>query len=361
MLLSFPPVSIGPLRIDPPVFSAPMAGFTNYAYREMLRSFGGVGLIATEMVSARSFVELEKRGEEHPDRLWGVRDEPRPLAVQIWDNDPGTLAELGGRLAHDYRVSLVDLNFGCPARQIAGKSASGSFLLKTPEKIAEIVCRVAAACQPVPVSAKIRLGLTRDTINATEVAVAVEEAGAAALFVHGRTAQDMYSGTADWDAIARIKPYLRRIPLVGNGDIKTADDAIARLRDYPIDGVMIGRGGLSRPWIFRQIWQKLNGKEPEPDPTLAEQREILLKHYELVRKRFGDSLAVILMRKYACDYALGKPGARRFRSLISQVKNQEQFLQTVQEEFPSDDDFPQEDCKVAFFLGTQASSLPVSS
>ena len=328
------PVSIGSLLIDPPVFSAPMAGFTNYAYREMLRFFGGVGLIATEMVSARSFVELEKRGEEHPDRLWGIREEARPLAVQIWDNDPGTLAELGGRLAHDYRVSLVDLNFGCPAKQIAGKSASGSFLLKTPEKIAAIVRRVAVACQPTPVSAKIRLGWDRNSINATEIAVAVEEAGAAALFVHGRTAQDMYSGTADWDAIARIKPFLRHIPLIGNGDIKTADDAISRFRNYPVNGVMIGRGGLNRPWIFRQIRQKLEGKDPEADPTLEEQREILLKHYELVQKRFGEPLAVILMRKYACDYALGKPGARRFRSLISQVKDHDQFLQTVQEEFP---------------------------
>ena len=300
----------------------------------MLRFFGGVGLIATEMVSARSFVELEKRGEEHPDRLWGVRDEERPLAVQIWDNDPPTLAELGGRLAHDYQVSLVDLNFGCPAKQIAGKSGGGSFLLKTPEKIAEIVRCVAAACRPVPVSAKIRLGWTRDTINATEIAAAVEEAGAAALFVHGRTASEMYSGTADWDAIARIKPFLRRIPLIGNGDIKTVEDAVARLRDYPVDGIMIGRGGLNRPWIFRQIRQALEGKQPQADPTLDEQREILLTHYELVRKRFGEPLAVILMRKYACDYALGKPGARRFRSLISQVKNHEQFLQTVAEEFP---------------------------
>jgi len=329
-----PPVSIGSLLVDPPVFSAPMAGFTNYAYREMLRFFGGAGLIASEMVSARSFVELEKRGEEHPDRLWGIREEARPLAVQIWDNDPGTLAELGGRLAHDYRVSLVDLNFGCPAKQIAGRSASGSFLLKTPEKVAEIVRRVAIACQPTPVSAKIRLGWTRDSVNAAEIAAAVEEAGAAALFVHGRTAQDMYSGTADWDAIARIKPFLRHIPLIGNGDIKTADDAASRFRDYPVDGVMIGRGGLNRPWIFRQIRQKLEGKDPEADPTLEEQREILLRHYDLVRKRFGDSFAVILMRKYACDYAQGKPGARRFRSLITQVKDHDQFLQVVQEEFP---------------------------
>ncbi|HBT78580.1 MAG TPA: hypothetical protein DEB39_17040, partial [Planctomycetaceae bacterium] len=114
------------LVVEPPLFSAPMAGYTNYAYREILRRFGGVGLIATEMVSARSFAYLDDRGDDHPQRLWGVRDEPRPISVQIWDNDPAILARLAATLAHDYRVDVVDLNFGCPAKQIAGRSASGS-------------------------------------------------------------------------------------------------------------------------------------------------------------------------------------------------------------------------------------------
>ncbi|MGL6194313.1 MAG: tRNA dihydrouridine synthase DusB [Thermoguttaceae bacterium] len=322
------------LKIDPPILSAPMAGYTNYAYRELLRMFGGVGLIATEMVSARSFVELEKRQEDHPARLWGIRDEPRPLAVQIWDNDPGTLEEFGARLAHDYKVSVVDLNFGCPAKQIAGRSASGSYLLKQPEKVAEIVRRVAAATHPVPTTAKIRLGWTRDTINATEVASAVEEAGAAAVTVHGRTAQDMYSGTANWDEIAKIKPYLKRIPLIGNGDIKTPQDAVNRLRNYPVDAIMIGRGGLARPWLFRQIQQALNNSEIESDPTPEQQRELLKIHYQRVQNQFGPTLAVILMRKYACDYVSGRPGARLFRSIISTAKTNEEFLKILDEHFP---------------------------
>ena len=326
-------MNIGPVKVGPPVFSAPMAGYTNYAYREILRYFGGVGLIATEMVSARSFVELEKRGEDHPTRLWGVKDEPRPLAVQIWDNDPATLTEFGRRLAFEYKVSVIDLNFGCPAKQIAGRSASGSYLLKTPEKIGDIVHKVVTACSPVPVTAKIRLGWTRDTINATEIARIIEQAGAAALYVHGRTAQQMYSGDADWNEIAKIKPHLKRIPLIGNGDIKTVDEAIRKLNDFQVDGIMIGRGGLSRPWLFRQIKQKLNGENVDSEPTLLEQREILKMHYQFVLKRFGQPLAVILMRKYACDYALGKPGARKFRSLISQVQNDEEFLKTVDEHF----------------------------
>ncbi len=329
-------MNIGPLSIQPPVLSAPMAGYTNYAFREMLRSFGGVGLIATEMVSARSFLELEKRGADHPSRLWGVREEARPLAVQIWDNDPETLAEFGHRLAFDYRVSVIDLNFGCPAKQIAGRSESGSYLLKTPDRLGRIVERVVQACRPVPVTAKIRIGWTRETINAIEVATAVEEAGAAALTVHGRTAQEMFRGEADWEEIAKIRPHLKRIPLIGNGDVKTVQDAAFRLGNFPVDGIMIGRAALSRPWLFRQIEQALSGQPVDPEPTLLEQREILKTHYGLVLERFGPELAVVLMRKYACDYALGKPGARLFRGRISVAQTEEQFLQTLEDSFPRD-------------------------
>ena len=158
------------------LYSAPMAGYTHYAHRELLRMFGGVDLIFTEMVSARSFAELEKRGLDPPSRLWGIREESRPLAVQIWDNDPETLAALAHKLAFDFKVSSVDLNFGCPAKQIAGKSASGSYLLQFPDHIGDLVRRVADAARPVPVTAKIRLGRTRDTINAIDVAQAVESA-----------------------------------------------------------------------------------------------------------------------------------------------------------------------------------------
>ncbi|MDR2705937.1 MAG: tRNA-dihydrouridine synthase family protein, partial [Planctomycetaceae bacterium] len=176
------------------VYSAPMAGYTNYAHRELLRMFGGVDLIATEMVSARSFVELEMRGSELPSRLWGVRDEPRPLSVQIWDNNPDTLSQLAQRLALEFKVSVIDLNFGCPAKQIAGRSGSGSFLLQFPDRIGNIVRKVVEAARPVPVTAKIRLGRTRDTINAIDVAQSIEDAGAAGLTVHGRTASEMYHG-----------------------------------------------------------------------------------------------------------------------------------------------------------------------
>ncbi len=308
-----------------------MAGFTNYAHRELLRFLGGVDLIATEMVSARSFVELDKRDLEHPTRLWGVREEPRPLSVQIWDNDPESLAEFARRLASDFRVSVIDLNFGCPAKQIAGRSASGSYLLQFPERIGDIVRRTVQAAGLVPVTAKIRLGRTRDTVNAVDVAQAVEDAGAAALTVHGRTAADMYRGTADWNEIAKIKPKLKSIPLIGNGDIRTVDDALFRLRNFPVDGIMIGRGGIDRPWLFRQIAQALRGEPVDPEPTPEVLRHLIERHYELMERRFDEYLAIVQMRKYACRYSTGRNGARSFRHEICSAADRTEFFRILDE------------------------------
>ena len=313
------------------LYSAPMAGFTNIAHRELLRFLGGVDLIATEMVSARSFLELDKRNWEHPSRLWGVKEEARPLSVQIWDNDPETLSEFARRLTLDFQVSVVDLNFGCPAKQIAGRSAGGSYLLQFPERIGVIVQQVVRAAAPVPVTAKIRLGRTRDTINAVDVAQAVEAAGAAALTVHGRTAADMYRGTADWNEISKIKPKLRDLPLIGNGDIRTVDDALFRLRNFPVDGIMIGRGGIARPWLFRQIDQALRGESVDPEPTAPELRELIRRHYEWMEQRFDEKLAAVLMRKYACRYSLGRSGARVFRNAICSASDKIEFFRILDE------------------------------
>jgi tRNA-dihydrouridine synthase B len=333
-----PALRIGPVVVDPPVLQAPMAGFTNYAFRHVVRHLGGVGLPATEMISARGFMHLDARSHELPDRLWGVRDESRPLAVQIWDNDPDTLAAVGARLAHEFRVSVVDINFGCPVRDISEKAKSGSYLLRDPDRVGAIVNRVADACRPTPVTAKIRLGPTRDSINAIDVAQAIEGAGGAAVTVHGRTAQDMFRGTADWDRIAAIKPHLKQIPLIGNGDLRDAAAVVEAFRRYDVDGVMIGRAGLSRPWIFQQVARALRGEPIPAEPSLAEQRELLLEHYHLIVERFGRQRSTILMRRYACTYAQGRRGAREFRAAVSTAKTPEQFLQAVDRAFPASAD-----------------------
>ena len=330
-----PPLFIGPLRVDPPILQAPMAGYTNFAFRQIVREFGGAGLLATEMVCARGFVWLAEQEEpEHPDRLWGVVDEPRPLAVQMWDNDPETLAKVGERLANEYKVSVVDINFGCPVRDLVQKAHSGSYLLRDPDRMGAIIERVVAACSPTPVTAKIRLGCTRDQINAIDIAQVVEGAGAAALTVHGRTAADMFRGSADWDRIAAIKPHLTKIPLIGNGDLDSAQKVVDAFRRYDVDGVMIARASLAKPWLFRQAAAALRGEPVPPSPTLEEERLLLLHHYELICERFGAEKGTILMRKYACCYAQGRAGAREFRSHVVKVTKPDEFTAIVETYFP---------------------------
>jgi tRNA-dihydrouridine synthase B len=328
------PLRIGPLVVDPPVLQAPMAGFTNFAFRQIVREFGGAGLQATEMVHAKGFLWLEEVEHELPDRLWGVKEEPRPLAVQIWDNDPGTLAAVGAKLAHEFRVSVVDINFGCPVRDVVEKAHSGSYLLRYPDRMRAIIERVVAACAPVPVTAKIRLGCSRSAINAIEVAQVVEAAGAAALTVHGRTAQDFFKGSADWDQISAIKPYLRKIPLIGNGDLASPGAVVEAFRRYAVDGVMIARAALNKPWLFRQVQAALRGEPLPPEPTLAEERELLLHHYGLVCERFGVAKGTVLMRKFACCYAQGRCGAREFRTQVSRVSSPGEFQAIVEQFFP---------------------------
>ncbi|GAA5506361.1 tRNA dihydrouridine synthase DusB [Novipirellula caenicola] len=328
------PLKIGDLVIDPPILQAPMAGFTNAAFRQIVRDFGGAGLLATEMVNARGFVWMDENEAEHPDRLWGVAEEPRPLAVQIWDNDPETMAKVGKRLAEEYRVSIVDINFGCPVRQVTQKAHSGSYLLRDPKRMFDIISQLVKACSPTPVTAKIRLGCTRDNVNCNDVAKVVEEAGAAALTVHGRTAQDMFRGNADWGKISEIKSRLKSIPLIGNGDLDSAEKVVAAFEKYNVDGVMIARACLGRPWLFSQAAAALRGDPIPAEPTMTQQRDVMLKHYQLVVDRFGEEKGTVLMRKYACCYAQGKPGARHFRSGVANVSTPEEFYRIVDEHFP---------------------------
>jgi tRNA-dihydrouridine synthase B len=334
-LPSVAPLRIGPILIDPPILQAPMAGYTNYAYRQVVREFGGAGLQATEMISAKSFRYLRNVAEEPIERLWGVRDEPRPLQVQMWDNDPGLLAEVGAKLAREYDVTIVDINFGCPVRDIL-KAESGSYLLRDPQRVGAIVERVARACAPTPVTAKIRLGCSREQITSIEVARAVEEAGGAALTVHGRTAADFFQGSADWERIAELKAHLRNIPLIGNGDLNSPQKVLEAFRRYHVDGVMIARAALGKPWLFRQAAAALKGEPVPPDLTLAEERALLLHHYELVCRRFGEEKGTLLMRKFAVCYAQGRRGCRDFRTHAVKVATRAEFLDVVERLFPRD-------------------------
>ena len=278
---------------------------------------------------------MDSHTVEHPDRLWGVQDEPRPLGTQIWDNDPATLARVGQRLVEQYRVSVVDINFGCPVRQVTEKAHSGSYLLRDPDRMGLIIERVVQACKPTPVTAKIRIGWHPNQINAVQIAKVVESAGAAALTVHGRTAKDFFRGSADWDRIAEIKPHLKQMPLIGNGDLDSARKVVEAFQRYGVDGVMIGRAALGRPWLFAQVQAALAGTAIPDDPNGHDQRACLLRHYDLVVDRFGPEKGTMLMRKYACCYAQGRHGARQFRSHAALVRTPTEFHQIVDEYFPA--------------------------
>jgi tRNA-dihydrouridine synthase B len=197
-----------------------------------------------------------------------------------------------------------------------------------------IIERVVQACAPVPVTAKIRLGCSRKSIVCDQVAQLVEAAGAAALTVHGRTAADFFGGSADWERISQIKSHLKRIPLIGNGDLASAEAVVEAFRRYRVDGVMVARAALGKPWLFKQIKAALAGETIPPDPTLAEERELLLHHYRLVCERFGPEKGTVLMRKYACCYAQGRPGAREFRTQVAKCSSPEDFQDIVERLFP---------------------------
>ncbi|ASV76316.1 tRNA dihydrouridine synthase B [Thermogutta terrifontis] len=322
-------VRIGPLEISPPLFQAPMAGYSNYAFRQLLRRLGGVGLLCTEMVSARGFLELDRRYGKLPERLWGVREEPRPVAVQIWDNDPDKLAQVAERLVEDFHVSALDINFGCPAEQITKGVACGAYLLKDPELVGKIVSRVVRTVSPVPVTAKMRLGYTDHQLTACEVARVVEQAGGSAVFVHGRTAQQKYRGTANWERIAEVKAAVQRIPVIGNGDIRSAVDAVNNLQRYRLDGVMIGRAALSRPWIFREASALLAGKTPPPEPTPEEQFDLIREQYEVLIGQFGIPKATILMKQFLCRFIAFRPGSKHLRVNILHLSEPHEILEAV--------------------------------
>ncbi|MDO4583663.1 MAG: tRNA-dihydrouridine synthase [Planctomycetia bacterium] len=334
-------MQLGSLTISPPLFQAPMAGFTNDAFRQMVTQFGGVGLLATEMLHARGLLEMSRRRKSLHGRLFGIprHDEalPKvPLAVQIWDNDAEAMAAVTEKILQEFAVQVIDMNFGCPMPDVVQKAKAGSWLLQFPEKMAEIARCVVQAAGATPVTAKIRLGFTAETVNAVENALALEEAGIQALTVHGRTTEQMYSGTADWGKIAEVKRALKKIPLIGNGDIRTPEDAVRAFRDYGVDGVMIGRQALKHPWIFRQTERLLRGDTTPMLPTATEQKTWLLEHFRLLRKQYSEQEAILLMRRVAPCYGSGLRNARHFRIAVGKSVTEQDFYEAVETFFPTD-------------------------
>ena len=258
------------------------------------------------------------------------------------------MAEFAEKLIREYDIQTIDLNFGCPAADVVQKAHCGSWLLQFPEKVGELAEAVVQASAraskalglsaPVPVTAKMRLGYSAEKLTHLEVARTLESVGVSAVTVHGRTTRQMYSGTADWEKIAEVKAVLS-IPVIGNGDIRTAPQALDALKTYGVDGVMIGRTALNEPWIFRQAFALFSGiSETEalhrPGPEF--QRDLLLEHFNVLLEQHEEAEAVMLMRKFAPCYGVGMKNARQFRVRVVQTRTAEEFRAAVREFFPSE-------------------------
>lgn len=326
--VTLPALRIGTLELASPVLAAPIAGFTDLVFRGLVREFGGCGLIYTEMVSAGGWID----GRIEPRRLRGVAEEARPLGVQLWDREEAPLEEAARRLT-DLGVSVIDLNFGCPKRRIMGKHAAGAQLLRDPSTVGRLVAATVRGAGRTPVTAKMRLGATNQCYTAVEVARAAVDCGAQAVTVHGRTAQQSYGTPSDHSGIAAVVDAVA-VPVIANGDVADAESALATLRQTGAAGVMVARAALQRPWVFAQISAALHGRAIPAAPSLRHQRELLLRHHAMVVEREGDPHGTILMRKFACRYLGGTPGARLFREKICRAEDAADFHRIVAAHFP---------------------------
>ncbi|MGA2781471.1 MAG: tRNA dihydrouridine synthase DusB [Smithella sp.] len=305
-------------------FLAPLAGISNLPFRLIARSLG-CSLAYTEMISANGLVRKTAKTFEY---LKTCADD-RPLGVQIFGADPPIMAE-AARIVADSGVDLIDINMGCPVKKVI-KAGAGAVLMKDPERIARIVNAVKKAVQ-IPVTVKIRSGWTRSSINAVEIARIAENSGADAITVHPRTADQGYSGLADWMIIAEVKKSVK-IPVIGNGDIRQPQDVVRMLNETSCDAIMVGRGTLGNPWILKGITQALNDQTINYLPSLDERRKMIENHWKMEAQLLGVRLAGKSFRKHILWYTKGLDNSHRFRQLAGKLKDEEGLLNELHEYF----------------------------
>ncbi|MGH7163682.1 MAG: tRNA dihydrouridine synthase DusB, partial [Planctomycetota bacterium] len=308
----FPPLLLGPLRVWPPVVLAPMAGVTNYPFRALCRRYGA-GLYVSEMITARALAE----GDPKTWRLAQFGPGERPRSIQLYGVEPDSLAAATQRLVGEGRVDHIDLNFGCPVRKVTSKGG-GSAIPAKPRLLARLVRAVVGAAGHVPVTMKFRLGIHDSLLTYREAGRVGQEEGVRAVGLHARTAAQLYDGDARWDCIADLKARLA-IPVLGNGDVWEAEDALRMMRATGCDGVIVGRACLGRPWLFRDLSDVFEGREPENPPNLGEAIDVMLEHARLLCDWFGERRGMPMMRKFVAWYTKSFPGGAALRDALARV------------------------------------------
>ena len=301
----------------------PMAGVTDLPFRLLCKEMG-CDIMITEMISAKGLMY-----NNHKTEVLLLSDEiEHPVGVQLFGSDPDIMAEQAAKLAEKTAFDFIDINMGCPVPKIVGNH-EGSALMKNPALAADIV-RTMAKAVDIPVTVKIRAGFSSELINAPEVAAACEEAGAAAVAVHARTREQFYSGNADWSVIKRVREAVK-IPLIGNGDICSAEDVLRMKEETGCDSVMIARAAKGNPWIFREIKAGLEGRPIPPRPTVPEIADMMARHVKLMVELKGEYIGVREMRKHVAWYTEGIRNSARLRRKVSEITTTEGLLELIGE------------------------------